>query len=179
MASPAYPLEPLTVSEWMERASAEGWRRAELEDGKVVELAPIYGLHGSTVARVTHLLVLRFGLDRVASATIELDEYTAYDPDALVLREGRQFEDLSAVPAGDCLVVVEVSVSSAERDLLRKAQRYGRSGVPEYWVVQPESKLGILHRHTGPTPRGYQRVERFEVGHRAGQLDLDAILGST
>lgn len=176
MASPIYPLQRLTVSEWIDLADQEGWSRVELEDGKVIELSPTYGLHATTANRLCYALSSYFGVHRVGSGTVELDPLTAYEPDAIVLREGTDFDDLHPVMAAECLLVAEIAVSSAVRDLGIKSKRYAQSGIPEYWVIRPEAREGTLTRCRAPAPAGYSAIDRFEVGHRAERLDLLRVL---
>ena len=178
MASTAYPIEPLTVRQWIDLAVREGWTRVELEDGKVVELSPIHGLHMYTVSNLFASLLAWFGPGRChPGGTVELDRHTGFDPDLLVLRPDAGVADDEPVAADECLLVVEVAVSSVARDLGTKVVRYGRAGIPEYWVIRPEPEHGFLLRHTQPTSDGYNQVDRFEVGHRAEHIDVAAILG--
>ena len=77
--------------------------------------------------------------------------------------------DISVIPhkrghhhAEDALLVVEVSVSSLRNDRLIKSDIYAALGVPEYWIIDVEHELVIVH--TRPTVRGYQVVEQHERG---------------
>lgn len=178
MASTLHPIDELTVREWIALANSEGWSRVELEDGRVVELTPIHGLHAATVSRVMHLLSTELGVGRVGPFTVELDAHTGYDPDVVVLRAGTEVQDLGPIPAAGCALVIEVAVSSAPRDLGRKVERYGRAGIPEYWVIRPEPDLGVLLRHREPHDNGYAVVDSYAVGHRAEPLDVGAVLSA-
>ena len=47
---------------------------------------------------------------------------------------------------GGDLVIEILSPSTADRDLGYKHDLYGRHGVLEYWVVDPMTKTGAVHR---------------------------------
>ncbi len=86
------------------------------------------------------------------------------EPDIAVLR-GPLASYRGRLPTGaDVLLVIEVAVSSLERDH-RKAPVYARAGVPVYWIVDVEGRR--LEVHTEPSPEGYGVVtllaERREV----------------
>jgi Uma2 family endonuclease len=55
--------------------------------------------------------------------------------------------------------VIEVSVSSQRRDLVRKPRIYAEAGVDEYWVVDLDNRRVVCHRD----PRGdtYHEITEF------------------
>jgi len=56
--------------------------------------------------------------------------------------------------------VIEVSVSSLERDLARKPSLYAAADVGEYWVIDLDGGRALVHRR----PAGYGYAEVVEVG---------------
>jgi Uma2 family endonuclease len=58
--------------------------------------------------------------------------------------------------------VIEVSLTTHQRDLGVKLRDYAWAGVSEYWVVNPE-KGGWLLAHTDPGDGTYRQVQRTEL----------------
>jgi Uma2 family endonuclease len=88
--------------------------------------------------------VLRPGLGEVYAAPLDvkLEEDTVYQPDLLVvLREHADRLRETHIEGAPDLVVEVVSPSTAYLDLLEKRYDYGRAGVREYWVVDPETRM--------------------------------------
>ncbi len=52
----------------------------------------------------------------------------------------------------DLDLIVEVSDSTLDHDLSPKAQLYARAGIPEYWVIDINSRR--IHQHREPTAVG-------------------------
>jgi Uma2 family endonuclease len=70
------------------------------------------------------------------------------ESDVAVLRE-HNVEHLSRHPRGDeMLLVIEVSDTTAAFDRSRKATLYARAGVPEYWVLDLNRRMLVVHRET-------------------------------
>lgn len=79
-------------------------------------------------------------------------ELSRPEPDIMVLCEPlARYRDREPC-AQDAILVVEVSVSTLERDH-RKASVYGRAGVPVLWILDVEGRR--LEVHTDPGPEGY------------------------
>jgi Uma2 family endonuclease len=77
---------------------------------------------------------------RVASAPagVRLSDEDVVEPDLVViLEEHRERIDESSVAGTPDLVVEILSPGTAGRDLRVKRALYERSGIPEYWIVDP------------------------------------------
>ena len=65
------------------------------------------------------------------------------------------YDDLRAMPADGITdeppdIVVEIlSPSTRGIDLVRKMALYARSGVPEYWIADPERRILVMNRLQG------------------------------
>ena len=77
----------------------------------------------------------------VAPIDVELAPNTVFQPDVVVLLKTSQkkLKERHIVGAPD-LVVEVVSPSSETHDRYRKIAAYSRAGVPEYWIVGPDSR---------------------------------------
>lgn len=76
----------------------------------------------------------------VAPIDVELAPNAVLQPDVVILLKSsqRKLKDRHIVGAPD-LVVEVVSPSSEMHDRYRKVTAYARAGVPEYWIVAPDS----------------------------------------
>ncbi len=115
----------------------------ELIEGKIIHMAPASLDHGEVTINVGAALknairglLSPSALKVFAGSTLKLGRYSAPDPDVLVARAsaGKYAEADAAV------LVVEVSISSLGNDLTVKSRLYAKSGVPEYWVAEPEAR---------------------------------------
>ncbi len=85
-------------------------------------------------------LILEAGKGEVIYAPVDLylDEENAYQPDIMVVLKGSKAKITRKGVYGPPDVVVEIlSPSTAYYDLTQKKDVYERSGVREYWLVDP------------------------------------------
>ena len=135
------------------------WTRAMLdalpEDGKRHEI--IDGVHYVTpapsfahqyVVGQFHYALQRFldaewvGWVVTAPCDVVLADDTVVQPDLLVVRRAGDRPPRTSDAAGLPMLAVEVvSPSSSSRDRILKRPRYARSGIAEYWIVDPLSRL--------------------------------------
>ncbi len=129
--------------------------RVELIDGEIVEMTPIGARHLACVVTLTHLLMEASGGRYFVSVQnpILLDEGNEPQPD-LSLLKARPDPAGSLPGPDDVLLVVEVSDSTLSYDRNVKLPRYGRSGVPEVWIVNLEARK--IEIHSDPSPQGFR-----------------------
>jgi Uma2 family endonuclease len=98
----------------------------------------------------------------VAPFDVIFTEFDVVEPDLLYISKARQDEILTAkhVRGAPDLVVEIGSPSTRKRDETIKRKLYERSGVEEYWVIDPEIETITVYRHVG---EGYQRVLELAV----------------
>jgi Uma2 family endonuclease len=175
--SPMDDIHRITVDEYERLALAGEWERTELIDGVVYDMSPQLLLHGRTNAHVYNLVRQLFPDDEVLiGVTVRLSDFSAVDPDVLVIDSSAPFDEKRFVPAEAVKLVVEVSVSTQAKDLSSKLRVYAAAGMPQYWVVDPRPEAGILLRHTEPRGEHYTNVRRYDVGEGATGLDAAAVL---
>ena len=129
--------------------------RVELIEGVIVQMAPA-GFDHTSVASDVMLglgIALRDGPDHqfkvLTHGTLKIGNHSAPEPDVFVVRvTGRK----KYYEAADAVLVVEVSVSTADADKTIKAPLYARAGIPELWIIEPEQASVTLYR--GPRPDG-------------------------
>ncbi|MCL5960621.1 MAG: Uma2 family endonuclease [Chloroflexi bacterium] len=168
-----------TVSEYqqMARAGILGEDdRVELIDGEVIEMTPIGRRHAGCVIRLTELMVREFGSYAMVSPQnpVYLSEYTEPQPDLALLRRRPDFYTSSHPQPADVYLLVEVADSSADLDRRVKVPIYGRSGIPEVWLVDLEEETVTVYRD--PIADGYHTAR---VPRRGDQLVPAAFPGRT
>ncbi|HZL16712.1 MAG TPA: Uma2 family endonuclease [Polyangia bacterium] len=135
--------------------------KVELLRGFIVRMSPQNARHAFVVQRLTRFLVLALA-DRGAVVRVQLP---------LALGEDSEPEpDAAVVPAGDyrdehpstALLIVEVAGSSLANDLGEKARLYAAAGIAEYWVVDIEHDLVVIH--TDVVANVYNRVTPCRSG---------------
>lgn len=81
---------------------------------------------------------------------VVLSQTTVVQPDILFISRARsEIVGREAITAAPDLVVEILSPSSTERDRVTKRRLYGRFGVREYWIVDPEARSIEVCVHDG------------------------------
>jgi Uma2 family endonuclease len=138
--------------------------RVELVDGMVVEMSPPGPEHARVVEQLNKLLVTAVGdsLRVRVQDTFLTREGGFVLPDLMVLeRDGADRLPETA------LLVIEVSSTSRARDL-EKVATYAAAGVREYWIVDLDQSVVLVHRD--PTETTYASIERFVSADRIAPL---------
>jgi Uma2 family endonuclease len=167
-------------------AIPEHERFHEIIDGELVRKAAPSGLHGRAQCivggRIGDSYSRRPGGRRpggwwiVTEVEVQLAEHDVFRPDV----SGWRRERLPELPRESPILVrpdwvCEVlSRSNARNDLVKKMRVYHRSGVPHYWIVDPEEETLTVYRWTAD---GYlvaltaEREERVRA-EPFGELEL-------
>lgn len=129
--------------------------RVELIEGEIVDMAPVATRHLACVVTLTHLLIEKSGGRYFVSVQtpVVLDEDNEPQPDLSLLKT--RPDPAGSLPGpGDVLLVVEVSDTTLAYDRDVKLPLYGRSGIPEAWIVDLASRR--IEIHSKPSPDGYR-----------------------
>lgn len=122
-------------------------QRYEIIDGALlVTPSPSFDHQSAVVHLVTRLQ--RYldgepvGYLRVAPGDVEFDRETLVQPDVFVVAPVNGNRPRTWREAGRPLLAIEIlSPSTARADRGRKRELYQHHGVPEYWIVDPDSRL--------------------------------------
>lgn len=159
----------LTVDDFLhlgEFGAFSGIGPAELIDGEILQLSPVYSQHAYILSRTISGIQVALdssSLDAAvfSPASLRIDEDDLPLPDVLVApRPG----DDAPIDADGVLIAIEISSSTLRHDLVRKAALYSGRGLPEYWVVDIVGRQ--LHQLTKPTPEGYATHSAVPFGAR-------------
>lgn len=157
--------------------------RVELLDGEIVEMPPRSSKHASATRWLRNHFVR--GTDPVVwlvggQDPVALSDWSEPEPDVWLARvvdvDGR---DHPGTPA--MALVVEVSWRSGHQDRVRKLRLYATAGVPEYWIVDLQRDVVLVHR--SPVGDAYSHVSTAARGDRITVpgtdlvVDVDELLG--
>ena len=150
----------LTVDDFLLLADAgalDGYRRTELIEGVIVEMASMSTRHSLLVGafyRELHAALRTAGsaMTAVLGPTVKLPPHNAPEPDVVVVRLG----DDRYLSGEAAALAVEVSLSTLRQDLTVKRGVYARSGIPEYWVVDGEANR--VHQFWSPRDGAYAKT---------------------
>ena len=152
---------PAQKSEWtaeMVRALPDDGNRYEVLDGELsVTPAPSYR-HQAVLARLydrinPYVEQHALGWTRWSPADIEFSPRTAVQPDLFVVPNDGRGEPRSWKDVKRLLLVVEgLSPSTASTDRLDKRPTYQKANIPEYWILDIDSRLVERWRPTDDRP---------------------------
>ncbi|HEV2180834.1 MAG TPA: Uma2 family endonuclease [Gemmatimonadaceae bacterium] len=161
------------------RALPDDGNRYELISGELVVTPAPRGIHQVAVFKLAKHIgayLERSGLGQVlfSPADLLLGENEVLQPDVFAYRTttGRELVDWADVTSLT-LVVEVLSPSSARYDRNLKRRRYQRARIPEYWIVDLDSRLVERWRPDDERPEILE--ERLTWGPAPGveALDLD------
>ena len=173
MSVPQFNHSGYTIDEWK---TWEG--RWELINGVPYDMTPAPNVeHQRTSSRlhgaIFHLLKeggkTSGGECEVFAAPIDVflpNEESVYQPDLVIVCDPSKVAPHGIVGVPD-LVVEILSPSTATRDLWHKRNSYETAGIPEYLIVDPEEKKGLLLRLEGGR---YLEVAQVPWGSVVGLL---------
>jgi Uma2 family endonuclease len=149
--------------------------RVELIEGEIVEMAPIGDAHAAISNRLTRLLVVTVGERGIVAVgnPVRLNQNSEPQPDFSVLRPRGDYETRGPCP-DDVMLAVEVSDTTLRRDRRVKLALYATAGIPEFWIVNLETREVEIYR--SPAGDVYASVEQKGPGD---VTTIDALPGVT
>jgi Uma2 family endonuclease len=135
--------------------------RVELIDGEIIDMPPMGTRHGGTGMLLIQRFVKAVGDAAIVSSgsTLILGEYSAPQPDLMLLRPRNDFYRRSNPIPDDVLLVIETSDSTLRYDRDVKVPLYARHGVSNYWIVN----LRKQELHCFSSPRGGEFSEVVNI----------------
>lgn len=136
---------PLTYDDL--RQLPDDRNRYELLGGELIVSPSPHRAHQRVSYRLTQLIgdhvdAQQLGEVYAAPVDVRLSPHSVVQPDLLFIRRDRLaiYGPTGPVEGAPDLVVEIVSPASRVMDRVRKAALYADSGVPEYWIVDPEPR---------------------------------------
>jgi Uma2 family endonuclease len=136
--------------------------KTELLDGDIYCMNSQFQRHSYVKSEIAfRLREILAGTGRLVlvEAAVAMPPHDLPEPDVTVMQGPL---GTGAVPLDRVRLLVEVSDSTLDIDLGRKADLYARNGVPEYWVADIEGRQIWVHRE--PAADGYCRRESVAMG---------------
>ncbi len=134
--------------------------RVELLHGVLVDMSPNYPEHASPIDRLNAILtpaLVGKARVRIQLPLVAHDE-SEPEPDVAVVPQG----DYRSQHPAEALLVIEVALSSLNKDRNVKAPLYAASGFREYWIVDVAEKA--IEVHCQPADGRYTLVTRHAAG---------------
>ncbi|MFD0673753.1 Uma2 family endonuclease [Cohnella sp. GCM10027633] len=141
-------------------------RRYEVLDGALEAMSPSPTANHQSVSMDLVLRLQRCKSDYfilAAPLDVILSRTNVLQPDLLLIHRSRaDIVTKRGVEGAPDLVVEILSPSSRARDKVRKMKIYAKHGVPEYWVIEIDSRT--LERYVLAATGYYELTELFESG---------------
>lgn len=139
--------------------------RVELIEGEIIKMAPASPEHVAETHSLYDRLRRLFG----KSYTVRLQAPLALgdsepEPDLAVV-QGAAKDYLHAHPT-HAVLVVEVAQTSLQYDREVKSSLYAKAGIPEYWIINLQSRQLEVYRDPAESPEaryGYQYQTQFSL----------------
>jgi Uma2 family endonuclease len=146
--------------------------RVELVEGEILEMSPMNRPHRVAVVKAEGALQRAFGEGYYVTGQLPLaiGEATELYPDVAVF-EG-DVDDSPEAPTG-AVLVLEISDSTLRYDRGRKLPLYAAAGVPEYWILDVNSRT--LEIYQDPMPSTTRRG-RFTYRVVSRHADTDCVI---
>jgi Uma2 family endonuclease len=146
--------------------------RVELIEGELIDMPPIGSDHAGMVILLTTLLNTGLSGRALLSTQnpVQLGKRSEPQPDIVILRPRSDFYRKSHPQPKDILLLIEVADTTARYDREVKIPLYGRSGIPEVWLVNiPERCVEV---YLQPNRNGYRQMLRLAQDERLGLSQL-------
>ncbi|MGN0606261.1 MAG: Uma2 family endonuclease [Oscillospiraceae bacterium] len=141
--------EPIYNSEEYYEAVKDYNGLTELQDGEIVYLASPSINHQLIIFNVSRKIADYIDNNKgkcrvmISPFDVKLDEYNVVIPDIFIACNPDNFDEQKYNGAPD--FIIEVLSTNRSDDLYRKLYLYQRSGVREYWIVDPKYKKTLVY----------------------------------
>jgi len=166
------PLRRFTADEYITAAEAGAFqdgRRVELIEGLVVEMSPSGSAHNHYLMVLNELFAPLINQCHIAiQGTLRIDRQRVFDPDLMLLqRKAGGYRKALPGPA-DVRLLIEVAETSFPRDTKIKKPVYAASGIADYWILDIDREILIVHR--SPAGDNYDDVCELSSQDRISPL---------
>ena len=132
------------------------YSKTELIEGEIYFMNAQHSRHARIKTQLAVELTIRLralGSDfqPIVEASTRISDDTLPEPDIVVT----SYKGPHVVPLDTVALLIEVSDSTLDTDLGRKADLYAAAGVPEYWVVDVNENRVLMHANPRSDGSGY------------------------
>lgn len=133
----------------------------ELIEGEIERMPPPGNAHSARQVELIAALLAILPKALIRSEIgIDLGDDTLLGCDAVVLKQ--PVTSRGALVPGQIALVIEIAVSTRERDLGFKRRRYAAAGIGAYWVIDEER--GVVHVFDRPEGGDYLGIDLVRFG---------------
>ena len=124
----------------------------ELFEGRIYKLSPKNPLHSATVGTAGECLAKMVGRKCIVRTQepIRFDDFSEPEPDVVLVKRRKDRYSLSHPTPADCLLVLEISLSTLVYDRERKGRAYALAGIPQYLILNLNTRE--LEDYREPSP---------------------------
>ena len=139
-----------------EQGVFDGYAKSELIEGEIVVMNAQHSRHSRVKSRLARrignvLEALGSDLEPQVEASVRLSGGSLPEPDIVLTN----YRGAGVIPVETVALVIEVSDSTLDTDLGRKADLYAAAGIAEYWVVDLNEDRVLLHANPREDGSGY------------------------
>ena len=144
--------------------------KVELLDGEIIMMSPIGPEHVALISILNEFFAkhLPETLQCRIQAPILLSNHSEPEPDLAVVQRRPDSYRTEHPDSTNIVLIVEVAQSSRGRDLGWKRHIYAASGIMDYWVVDIDEQVVVVHRQ--PTGTDYLKVESLGLSSTIAPL---------
>lgn len=161
-----------------EAGAFTNYARTELIEGEIWVVNALHTRHGRAHSELGAELVfalrqLDAGLVALVAPSTELSDDSIPEPDLAVALDSAD----KTLQGGNVRIAIEISDSTLAFDLGRKAALYARHAIPEYWVVDLESR--VIHQHSAANAEGYADKRAVSFGTAIASVAVPGLIVPT
>lgn len=155
-----------------------GYAKSELIEGEIWVMNAIYSRHALATAELVMSLGMAvkaagLGLKLYTPLSVDLNDESLPEPDIALCEKNAS----GPMPLSKVKLLIEVSDTTLDIDLGRKAALYARFGVAEYWVADVVGAR--IFRHWEPRNDGYEKRDEVAFGKSIESATLAGVVVAT
>jgi Uma2 family endonuclease len=148
--------------------------RTELIEGDIWTMNAVHSWHAKTSADVTVELALSMrdtdlGVRVFTAGSVLLSADSVPEPDVFVAADN----DTGVLPLEKLRIAIEIADATAAQDLGVKRRLYARAAVPEYWVIDRETRT--VHQFWAPLDGQFTGMRTTPFGARVVSATLASV----
>lgn len=134
--------------------------KIELWDGVLIKMSPKGIKHANAVRRIDKIIKQILGEKVIISSQdpIQLNDFSEPEPDITLIKPPLETYDLRHPIPADIHLLVEIAESSIAKDR-GKASNYGRSGIPQYLILNLNTNE--IEDYREPSEDGYRSKKTY------------------
>jgi Uma2 family endonuclease len=135
--------------------------RVELLEGQLYTMAAKGTAHSAAVTRIDRVLSQRLAGRALLrfQDPVQLSDFSEPEPDVAVVQLDPQDYEDHHPRADEVFWLIEVADTTLRRDRDLKVPLYGRSSIPEYWILDVQERCLYVFREPGQT--GYASEQKL------------------